>query len=117
MRYSNEVLYYFLDTKHAGILRGAQVKEGEIGTKEQGYLFKLYIRYNYAKIKEAKFQAYGSVVSTAACEYVCRWLENKTFKEAKQLTAIKIINALNLSKFEAHSALLIEQLCEKTLES
>lgn len=118
MRYSNEVLDYFLDTQHAGILQEAdpKVKQGEIGTREQGYLFRLYVRYDHTKIKEAKFQAYGSVAAIAACEYVCRWLENKTFEEAKQLTAIQIQTALNLSAFETHAALLIERLCEKTLK-
>ncbi|WP_100623000.1 iron-sulfur cluster assembly scaffold protein [Candidatus Coxiella mudrowiae] len=118
MRYSNEVLDYFLDTQHAGILQEAdpQVKHGEIGTREQGYLFRLYVRYDQTKIKEAKFQAYGSVTAISACEYVCRWLENKTFEEAKQLTAIQIQNALNLSALEIHAALLIERLCEKTLK-
>lgn len=118
MRYSKEVLNYFFDTQHAGILEKVDpnVKKGEIGARDQGYLFRLYIRYDCNKISEAKFQAYGSVIATAACEYVCRFLKNKTFEEAGQLTAIQIQKALNLSIFEAHAAALIERLCKKTLE-
>ncbi|PMB54666.1 iron-sulfur cluster assembly scaffold protein [Coxiella endosymbiont of Rhipicephalus microplus] len=118
MYYSNEVLEYFFNTQHVGILQepDSQVMWGEIGSREQGYLFRLYVRYDHTTIKEAKFQAYGSVTTTAACEYVCRWLENKTFEEAKQLTSIQIQNALNLSAFESHAALLIQRLTEKTLE-
>ena len=118
MRYSKEVLDYFFNTQHAGILekRGLEVKQGEIGAREQGYLFRLYVRYDCNKINEAKFQAYGSVSAVAACEYACRWLKNKTFEEVGQLTAIQIQEALNLSAFEAHAAALIERLCKKTLE-
>lgn len=118
MRYSREVLDYFFDTQHAGMLEKVDlnVKHGKIGARDQGYLFRLYIRCDYNKISEAKFQAYGSVAATAACEYVCRFCENKTFEEAGQLTAIQIQKALNLSTFEAHAAILIERLYKRTLE-
>ena len=118
MRYSREVLDYFFDTQHAGILEKADpnVKQGEIGARDQGYLFRLYIRCDCSKISEVKFQAYGSVTATAACEYACRFLKNKTFEEAGRLTAVQIQKALNLSTFEAHAAALIERLYKKTLE-
>lgn len=119
MRYSKEVLDYFFDIQHAGILRkkDSKIKQGEIGAREQGYLFRLYVRCDHSKIKEAKFQAYGSVLATAACEYACRWLESKTFEEFRQLTAMQIQKALNLSEFMTHAALLIELLCKKTLKN
>ena len=117
MHYSREVLDYFFDIQHAGVLRqkDSKIKQGKVGTREQGYLFKLYIRYDDNKIEEAKFQAYGSVLATAACEYACRWLESKTFEECRQLSAMQIQKALNLSEFGTHAALLIERLCKITL--
>ncbi|WP_244670069.1 iron-sulfur cluster assembly scaffold protein [Coxiella endosymbiont of Amblyomma nuttalli] len=67
------------------------------------------------KIREAKFQTYGSPMIMAACEYICRWGEGKMLEEAKQLNADQIKNVLNLSSFEFHVAILIEQLWRKTI--
>lgn len=118
MRYSKEVLNYFFNTQHTGVLRkeDPKVRHEEIGTREQGYLFRFYVRYERNKIKEAKFQAYGSVSAIAAFEYACHWIENKTFEKARQLTAIQIQKALNLPIFEMHTAFLVESLFKKTLK-
>ncbi|AJC50594.1 iron-sulfur cluster assembly scaffold protein [Coxiella endosymbiont of Amblyomma americanum] len=118
MNYSKEVLDCFFSVRHSGVLmrEHSQIKRGEIGTRDQGYVCKLHVRYELDEIKEAKFQAYGSVLAISACEYVCRWLENKTFKDAKKLTAIHICEKLNLSACETYVALIIERLCKKTLK-
>ena len=102
MRYSREVTNYFFDIQHAGTLdkKNVNVRYGEVGSTLQGYLCRLYLRFKDDKIREAKFQAYGSPITTAACEYACCWGEGKTLEEAKQLNAGQIKNALNLSFFE-----------------
>ena len=117
MHYSKEVTNYFFDIQHAGTLdkENMNVCYGEVGSALQGYLYQLYLRFKDDKIREAKFQAYGSPITTAACEYACRWGEGKTFEEIKQLNADQIKNALNLCSFEFYMSILIEQLWKKTI--
>ncbi|WP_267256771.1 iron-sulfur cluster assembly scaffold protein [Coxiella endosymbiont of Ornithodoros maritimus] len=118
MQYSKEVLHYFFETLHAGKLDkdNLQVRYGEIATSTEGHLFRLYLRCHQNDIiTEAKFQAYGPIVATAACEYVCRWAERKTFDEANHLDSDQIQKALNLSSLQVHVAFLIERLWRKTL--
>lgn len=117
MQYSKEVLHYFFENVHAGELDkdDPHVRYGEIATSTEGHLFRLYLRCQNDIITEAKFQAYGSVVATAACEYVCRWAEGKTFDEANHLDSDQIQKALNLSSLQVHAALLSERLWKKTL--
>ena len=117
MRYSREVTNYFFDVRHADTLdkKNVNVRYDEVGSALHGYLCRLYLHFKGDKIREAKFQVYGSPIITAACEYTCRWGEGKTLEEAKQLNAGQIKNALNLSSFEFHVATLIEQLWKKTI--
>ena len=117
MRYSKEVTNYFFDIRHAGTLdrKSVNMYYGEVGSVLQGYLCQLYLRFKDDKIIEAKFQAYGSPMITAACEYACRWGEGRAFGEVKQLNADQIKNALNLRSFEFYVSALIEQLWKKTI--
>ena len=118
MRYSKEVFYYFFETFHAGKLdeKHPHIRYGEIGTEVKGYLLRLYLRFQNDIIIEARFQAYSSVAVIAACEYICRWAEDKTLYEANQLNRDQIQAALNLSSLEFHVVLLIERLWKKTIE-
>lgn len=117
MFYSKEVTNYFFDIQHAGTLdkKNVNVHYGTVGSALHGYLCQLYLRFKDNKIREAKFQAYGSPIITAACEYACRWGEGKTFEEVKQLNASQIKNALNLCSFEFYVSTLVEQLWKKTI--
>ena len=81
---------------------------------EQGYILRLYLCCQQGKIKEARFQAYGSVIVIAATEYICRWIEGKTVGAARELQAKQIQQALGLSTLEMHAAILVENLISKT---
>lgn len=117
MLYSQEITNYFFNIRHAGILdkKNVNVRYGEVGSDLQDHLCQLYLFFKNKKIREAKFQAYGSPITIAACEYACRWGEGKMLKEAKQLNADQIKNALNLPSSEFHVSTLIEQLWKQTI--
>lgn len=118
MQYSKAVLHHFLEARHVGKLNkdDPHVRYAEIGSKVQGYLFRLYLYHQNNFIQEAKFQAYGSVTATAACENICRWARGKSLEEARQLNKNQIQKALSLSSLEIHTAVLIEQLWKKSIK-
>lgn len=108
--YPEKLLDYFYHLDHAGeISSGAGVYTAEKGSQQQGDVVRLYVRVESGKIVAAKFKSYGSVATLAACEFVCRWLMDKSISESTDLMPEHILAELQLSKIKIHCAVL---LCE-----
>lgn len=108
---------YFFDIRHAGELdqNDKNVFCAEVGSEKQNNLLRLYVRCENQQIVDAKFQALGTPAVMASCEYVCRWLVDKTLTEAKQLTVLQIMQSLEMSSLQNHVAVLVERLVKTTL--
>ena len=104
-RYSETLLHYFYHLEHAGSLVGDHVYAAEQGNAAQGSHIKLYIALEDVMISQARFKCYGSVISLAVCEFVCRWLEGKTVQQLAQLDTQLILQALELTEIHQHVAL------------
>ncbi len=115
-KYPQQLLDYFYQLDHAGLLAAADnVFMTEEGTEQQGEVVRLYLLIENDIIKKARFKSFGSVALIACCEFICRWLENKHCDEAKQLNTAQILTALDLSDFYNHTAVLVLQCVKKLL--
>ncbi len=117
MKYSEALIYYFHHREHAGRLEQtiASVRHAQIGNAENQEVLALYVDYQ-DQIVEAKFQATGSVVLIAGGEYICRWLEKKTWADLTKLTPEIILQGLGLTAINIHVANIIIMAIQKLLE-
>lgn len=108
MKYSPQLLEYFHNRTHAGRLdrNATDVYFAQSGHPENQEIFALYIQYNQ-QIEAVKFQAAGSVMIIAAGEFICRWLQGKTWVNLKELSCEFILNSLNLSTLNTPTAQLV----------
>lgn len=98
-------LKYFFDRQHAGAIEKKHGRyTAKYGTIEQGDEVRIDVLMENNLIQQARFQCYGSVVSIAACEFVCRWLEGKTLKQAITLQPWVILEGLGLTSLHNHVA-------------
>ncbi len=118
MRHSQQTLRYFYKTDHAGVLdrQDGVIKQASLGTAEQGDVLQLYLAVENSQILVARFQAYGSVALIAGGEYICCFLEGKSFAQALALKAKDILKALGLSDLKIHTGLMLERVIGLTLK-
>ena len=65
MKYTNHLINSFYTSPHTGTISGADIVN-RVVNKETGDAIKLYLILEDGKIKDAKFQACGSVVLFAS---------------------------------------------------
>ena len=93
--YNEKVLSLFEKPKNVGIVKCADGM-GEAGNVEDGQIVKIYIRVIDDVITEAKFKAYGGVLTIAgACE-ITNMIKNMTIDKAKTLTVLDLAKSLEL---------------------
>lgn len=107
MSYSQRALQYFHEPAHATQLHGANVQKGTAHSANQDEVVEFYLALDNAKIIKASFQAHGSVALLASAEFVCEWLEGKSFTQVSELTIETILEELELPRFRNHSAALV----------
>ena len=109
MKYSEQVLTYFYNTNHAGLLdvNDPAVLFSKVGSADNGDLLELYVQCRRNVVMKASFRAYGSVAMIAAGEFICRWLQGKKLDEMVSLTHDKVLQALDLSIIKIHIATLV----------
>lgn len=93
--YNEKILSLFEKPKNVGIIKCADGM-GEAGNVEDGQIVKIYIRVEDEVIKEAKFKAYGGVLTIAgACE-ITLIIKDYMVDKAKVLTVADLAQSLNL---------------------
>lgn len=98
-------LKYFFDRQHAGAIEKSDGRyTAEYGTVDQGDVIQIEVLMEDNVIQQARFQCYGSVVSIAACEFVCRWLEGKNLEQVTTLQPWVILKGLGLTSLHNHVA-------------
>ena len=109
MKYPAQLLYYFQHRNHGGRLdlTDPTVQYVQAGNQQNGEMVKLYVRYQNHRVETAKFQAASSVALIAAAEFICVWLEKKTYQDLALLTHQSILQELGLTELNIHIANLI----------
>lgn len=116
MKYSEKLLNYFHQRHHAGNLDPADnVRRVQVGNADNREVLVLTIAYQGNNIIAAKFQASGSVALIAGGEFICTWLENKTWQDLPSLTPEYILDCLELTKLNIHVANLLATAVKKML--
>ena len=93
--YNEKILSLFEKPKNVGIVKCADGM-GEAGNVEDGQIVKIYIRVEDEVIKEAKFKAYGGVLTIAgACE-LTNLIKDYMVDKAKMLTTADLAKSLEL---------------------
>ena len=109
MKYSQNLLDYFHHRDHAGEMDciDPEVRLIEVGQAQNGEVLHLYVRCQHHLIVAASFKAAGSVALLAAAEFLCGWLEGKTYSDLDALTHQVILHALGLTDLSMHIAHLL----------
>lgn len=97
MRYSDEVLNRVRDPKRAGSLEGDGVGTGEVGTLDEGTVVRIQVKRDGDRIAQARFRVFGCSAAIASASLVAEWLEAAPVDEAKQLTAERVAQQLDLA--------------------
>lgn len=104
MRYSAEVLNRVRDPKRAGSLEGEHVGTGEAGTLDEGTVVRIQVKRDGDRIAQARFKVFGCSAAIASASLVAEWLESASIADAKQLTAERIVQRLDLAPERVHVA-------------
>ena len=93
MKYTNTQIESFFNTAHAGVIMGADIAYKTI-SKETGDAVKIFLVIEDGIIKDAKFQACGSVVLYASLSSMMELLVGKTIEEARTISEKVIIREI-----------------------
>ena len=114
--FSAEVLERFKNPVNAGGMRGAN-GTGKAGDIECGEIIKIYLAINENEvIEEARFKAYGGVMTIVASDIICDNLENISLQRAINFTKEDIIEKTNLPQEREFVAELIEEAIKSAIE-
>lgn len=111
MKYSPVILMHFHHPCNVGNFeaRDLNTATGVAGTFTRGDIIQIQIKVkDHTLIEEARFKAYGSVVTIAAASFAAQWLQNKSIAEADQLDSCQIAQNLQLPGVKMHCALLAQ---------
>ena len=116
MPYSDEVLNRVRNPQRAGVLDGAHVGTGEVGTLDEGTVVRIQVRKSGDRIAEARFKVFGCSAAIASASLVAEWLEGAAIAEATRLTPERVVQALALAPERAGVARMAVAAGMKALE-
>ena len=98
MNYSAEVIDYFENTDHAGVLQNntddVYIEQSGVVSRE---LFELSLKIDGDRIMAARFRAFGPPALIALGEWLCRQLEQKNVGYLFSMSETMLLEALDLS--------------------
>ena len=95
--FNQKVLSLFEKPQNVGIIKLAD-GVGEAGNLELGQLVKLYVKIEDETIKEAKFKAYGGVLTIACASALTILVQDMSIDRAKNITCKEILSYLELKE-------------------
>lgn len=93
MKYTEKQIEAFFNTTHAGVIMGADIAFKTI-SKETGDAVKIFLVIEDGIVKDAKFQACGSVVLYASLSSMMELLIGKTVEDARTINEKVIIREI-----------------------
>lgn len=115
--FSNEILERFKNPVNAGGMRGAD-GTGKAGEVEGGEIVKIYLSINEKEIIEnAKFKAYGGVLTIVGSDIACEMIEGGSIEHAMKVTSKDILEKLEgVPQNKTFVASLIEEAIKNAIE-
>lgn len=104
MKYSDEVLRRVQHLERVGVLEGANVGTGEVGTLDEGTVVHIQVRAEGDRVAAARFKVFGCSAAIASASLVAEWLDGAAIDEAGSLTSERVVQHLDLVPERAHVA-------------
>lgn len=119
MKYSATLLEHFYFPQNVGVFADSEEEVGraEVGSFDNGAMIQFQIKAVNDIIIAAKFRAYGASPIIAACSYATMWLQNKSLSQAKLLTNMDLMAALDIPQLQMHCSLLVEDAIKKAIRN
>ena len=92
--YNQKIMEIFANPKNVGMIKGAD-GVGEAEDAVCGDIIKVYFRIENDVISEAKFKAFGGVLTIASAYALTEVVKNKTIEEAESLQSQEIVDYLD----------------------
>ncbi|HLD16320.1 MAG TPA: iron-sulfur cluster assembly scaffold protein [Coxiellaceae bacterium] len=111
MKYSEQTLYYFHHTLHAGQFNSSEgnIISVQAQSKTSSDQIYFYLKIVNNSIQKINYQASGSVALIACAEYLSTQLEQQSISALKELNEKKIMQALLLNERYKPTVLLVLQ--------
>lgn len=93
MKYTTKQIESFFNTGHAGVIMGADIAYKTI-SKETGDAVKIFLVIEDGIIKDAKFQACGSVVLYASLSSMMELIVGKSIEDARTINEKNVIREI-----------------------
>lgn len=106
--YNEKIIYYFENLNHNGEF-SADIKNiytGKAGHERNGDVVQIQLHIENNKIMDAKFKAYGTVVTIAAAAWLTTFVIDKSLEETDSISAAFITNTLSISTLHLYSAVI-----------
>jgi NifU-like protein involved in Fe-S cluster formation len=104
LKYSDEVLRRVRELRRVGVLDGANVGTGEVGTLDEGTVVRIQVRREGDRIVEARFRVFGCSAAIASASLVTEWLDGAAMDAADLMTVERVVEQLALAPERAHVA-------------
>ena len=106
--YSSPVWAHFDNPRNIGKWDnpGADVATGEARTPAGPAVLRLHCRIEGDEIREARFQAYGSVAVIAAGSWLTEWLQGRGLAQARALDPETVAERLELAAVQRYCAIM-----------
>ena len=117
MNYSADVIDYFENTDHAGVLQedldDVYIEQSGVVSRE---LFELSLKIDGDRIMAARFRAFGPPALIAIGEWLCRQLEHKNVGYLFSISETMLLEALGLSEIFVPLASLVMSTVKAIIE-
>ena len=94
-RYSEKVLDHFRNPRNVGTLEGEGVVAGEVGSRANGDLTKIYLKIEGDTIADVTFQTFGCGSAIATSSMITEMVKGKTLDEALKVSPQDVADELD----------------------
>jgi nitrogen fixation NifU-like protein len=106
LNYTDKVMKYFRNPKHAGSLKNADASATE-GSPACGDFITMQLKVDKGRIKDVKYKSFGCASNIATAEVIAKLAKGKTIEKAKRITHDDITKELGgLPKIKVHCSVL-----------
>ena len=89
--YSEKILETFINSENVGDLKGSTVNVA-VKSKKYGDVIKIYLKIGSSLIIEnAKFKAFGGVITSVTASKLCDMVKGKTLESAQRITSEEVL--------------------------
>ena len=117
MDYSLKVMDHFSNPRNMGSIENSD-GVGEVGNPSCGDIMKIYLKVEYDRIVDVKFQTFGCGAAIASSSMATEMIKGKTLEEAWKLSNKAVAEALDgLPPIKMHCSMLAEEAIHEAINN